>query len=170
MKIILLTGIPGMGKTKIGNYLKDKYGFYHIDLEDSHQNSSIEFIQYSQTNLNPDQLVKEIKDKGKNAVITWGFYPVVHDPLVLRLQELGVTMYWLDGDRDLAKEAWRRRDNSSPDELFDLQISRIDNHDIQGIFSPINIDTFDSSTKKHRDIEEIINEIFELEADYNREK
>jgi gluconate kinase len=159
MKIILLTGIPGTGKTKIGNHLKDKYGFYHIDLEDPGINSSPEFAQYSQINLNPDVLMNQIKDSGKNVVITWGFYPAVHDPLLLRLQKLGAKIFWLDGDRDLAKEAWKNRDNPIPEKLFDDQIQRIDSHDIQNIFHPINFDAFDSKTMKHKPIDKIVNEL-----------
>lgn len=95
MKIILLTGIPGVGKTKIGNYLKDNYSFYHIDLEDPGINSSPEFVQFNQTNLNSDQLMQEISVHGKDAIITWGFYPVAHDSLLLTLQNLGAKMNFL---------------------------------------------------------------------------
>ncbi|MBI4100412.1 hypothetical protein HY439_01595 [Candidatus Microgenomates bacterium] len=161
MKIILLTGVPGTGKTRIGNHLKDTHDFYHIDLEDPGINSSPEFIQFHQTSLNPDQLMQEINIHGKDAVITWGFYPIAHDFLLLRLQHLGAKMFWLDGDRNLAKEAWRNRTARIPDELFDKQIERINNHNIKGIFKPFNINTFDEVNKAHRDIEEIIKEIFE---------
>lgn len=161
MKIILLTGIPGMGKTEIGNQLKNYYGFYHVDLEEPHINSSPEFVQFNQVSLIPEQLMEKIKKRERNTVITWGFYPAVHDPLLLKLQELGAILFWLDGDRNLAKKAWKNRNNPIADHsLFDLQISRIDSHDIQSIFSPINLDTLDKSMNKHRDIEEIVKEIF----------
>lgn len=149
-----------MGKTRIGNELKNRYAFYHIDLEEPQKNSSLEFVQFNQNNLNPELLLSEIKKRDKDSVITWGFYPGVHDPLVRKLQELGASMFWLDGDRLLAKEKWRNREVPLPDELFDRQVERIDNHNIQGIFSPKNLDTFDEIRKDYRDIDKIIKEIF----------
>jgi type IV secretory pathway ATPase VirB11/archaellum biosynthesis ATPase len=32
-KLILITGIPGTGKTTFGNFLANKYGFVHFDIE-----------------------------------------------------------------------------------------------------------------------------------------
>jgi gluconate kinase len=161
MRIIILTGIPGTGKTTIGNYLKDYYGYSHIDLENPEKNSSSEYLCYSQNNFDPDLLFKKLKKEGKDTVITWGFYPLVHDHKLLRLQALGATLFWLDGDRELAREAWRNREEPIPDDLFDAQIEKINNHDIQGIFSPINLDTFNNEEKKHRNLEEIVKDIFE---------
>lgn len=162
MKIILLTGIPGTGKTKIGNYLKEKYNYFHIDLETPEKNSSLEFLSFSQLNLEPDLLVEEIKKGKRDAVITWGFYPLAHDKKILRLQALGAKMFWLDGDRELALIAWRKRDEPIDDEYFYAQIERINNHDIQGIFSPINYDTFDVKKRTHKDIKDIVADIFDL--------
>ena len=31
--LILITGIPGSGKTTIGNYLRDERGYLHVDVE-----------------------------------------------------------------------------------------------------------------------------------------
>lgn len=162
MKIILITGIPGMGKTKIGNHLKGKYDFNHIDLEDGYINSSFGFSHHNQNTLNPDLLMQEIKNDQKSAAITWGFYPGVHDQLLLRLQALGATMFWLDGDRLLAKEAWKNRDNPIHELLFDAQIQRIDAHNIQGIFSPVNYDTFDIEKRSYKNIENIVSDVFAL--------
>lgn len=160
MKVLLITGIPGTGKTKIGNHLKENYGFYHIDIERPEKNSSPEFVSFRHDNLISDLLFHELRARGKDAVITWGFYPVVNDHLILSLQELGAKMFWLDGDKELAKEWWRKGENSGPDIYFDTQIKRIDNHNIQGIFSPININTLDIQARQHRNVEEVVQEIF----------
>jgi shikimate kinase len=163
MKIILLTGIPGMGKTKIGNHLKNNYDFYHIDIENPEKNSSSEFINFRHDNISPELLIKEIIKRNRDAVITWGFYPVVNDYVIKRLQDLGAKMIWLDGNRDLAKKFWKQRDDPISDErLFDMQIQRINNHDIQGIFSPSNYDPFDYKKRKHKDLEIIIKDLFSL--------
>jgi broad-specificity NMP kinase len=34
MKKLLITGVPGTSKTTIGDYLAEKHGFTHINLED----------------------------------------------------------------------------------------------------------------------------------------
>lgn len=162
MKIILLTGIPGGGKTTIGNQLKNHYGFYHIDLEDSQINSSSDFLQFNQNGLDPNKLMAEINRRQKNAVITWGFgpEPEINGNSVLKLQKLGAKMFWFDGDRTLFKNTWKKARPNTPEDIFDMQIRRINNQDIHTIFKPISIDPFDNATKEHRNIEEIIEDIF----------
>lgn len=55
---LLISGIPGMGKTTIGNYLEKKHNFEHFDMELQHN-----IVAY---NSNPEQFVsnlfKETKD------------------------------------------------------------------------------------------------------------
>jgi shikimate kinase len=33
MKLLLLTGVPGTGKTDLGNYLAEHHAFRHVDFE-----------------------------------------------------------------------------------------------------------------------------------------
>lgn len=40
-KRILISGIPGTGKTTLGNFLGDTYGYQHIDMEKHRRTSRI---------------------------------------------------------------------------------------------------------------------------------
>ena len=162
MKVILITGVPGGGKTTIGNHLKNHYGFYHVDLEDSTVNSSREFIQFNQVGLDTNKLMIEINNRQKSTVITWGFGPERENDgdSVLELKRLGVKMFWFDGDRSLFKNAWKKAHPATPEDVFNMQINRINNQNIQRIYQPISIDPFDNITRDHRSIEEVVEEIF----------
>lgn len=157
MRILLLTGIPGTGKTKIGNHLKDHYGFIHIDIEAQHTWPE-EYKKYDKDHLG--ELMKALKAKNEDVVITWGFIPEFDDKYIFELQKHGAIMFWFDGDRAIAKGHWKNRDNPLDDWLFDYQVKRIDNDNIQGKFAPIPFNTFQESGK-HKDKDEIIEKLFE---------
>lgn len=140
---ILITGIPGTGKTTTGNHLQDKYGFVHYDVESIQTLEGIENLQ------------------GENIVITWGFAPDGRDNLPIRnLQNLGYRMIWFDGDRVSARKAFNKR-GDVPENLLDQQMERIDKMDINS-FDPIIINTFDTKgnfLNKDDIIKKIIQEV-----------
>lgn len=125
---LLITGIPGTGKTTIGNYLQEKQGYIHYDVEvmgfDLNDPNFIAF------NINPSD------DK----VITWGFMPGVDDFRIQQLQDLDYTMIWFDGNRPAAKKAFIKRGTVS-EAALNIQMARINDMDLS-IFDPIQINTF----------------------------
>ena len=100
-KRYLLTGIPGTGKTEVGNFLKNNQNFKHIDFEDSA--SLIRFV------TNPrDFITNELK--GDSIVISWGFVPNNDQiNLVKYLQSIGFKLIWFDGNREAALRVFIRR-------------------------------------------------------------
>jgi hypothetical protein len=131
---LLVTGIPGTGKTSIGHYLQSEKGFQHFDMEAALK---------SDLQIGAAKAEEFINASGNNKVITWGFRTVEDAPMVKRLQSLGYTMIWLDGDRDAARRACLKRGDTN-EELFDLQLSNIDKMDLEG-FKAITINPFDAS-------------------------
>ena len=155
MKLLLITGIPGTGKTTIGNYLEEKYGFKHLDMEKIIPSSGANYWQFL-TNA-----VLQAKELNRDAVITWGFMPGTdNDKEILKLKEMGAKMIWFDGNRDAARFAFKKRGTVSED-LFNLQMSRIEGIDIINTFQPIYLNTFkkDGSFLKE---DEIASKLLEL--------
>ena len=123
---LLITGIPGTGKTTIGEYLETNYGFLHLNVE-----------------KDPAKLKDFIEIPRDKKVITWGFIPGFDDDTVKIIQSLGYKMIWFDGNRPAARRAFCRRKTVSV-EALDIQMKKVENMDIS-VFNPIIMDTFDKN-------------------------
>ncbi|MBN8675426.1 MAG: hypothetical protein J0L56_14950 [Chitinophagales bacterium] len=137
---ILLTGIPGTGKTTIGDYLRDTKEYLHINMEDQTVTSQI---------LNIYQFVDELANNDKNIVVTWGFVPnESQTDIVLYFRNRGFSLIWLDGNREAARAAFNKRGDVS-EELFELQLKRINEFDVIQKILPTTYNSFknDSSFK-----------------------
>lgn len=129
---LLITGIPGTGKTSFGNFLQSEKGYEHFDMESVLKKHGKE----------GSSVINEfINNKGEKKVITWGFIPKTDDQLVRNLQSSGYRMIWFDGDRESARREFLNRGDTSED-LFDLQLSKIVDMDLDS-FNPVKINTFD---------------------------
>ncbi|CAN5748932.1 hypothetical protein BH11PAT2_BH11PAT2_01450 [soil metagenome] len=124
---ILITGIPGTGKTTIGDYLESEKGFLHLNME--------------RTSL--EEMTRFHESSAPNKVITWGFVPIVQNADIKNLQELGYKMFWFDGNREAARREFIER-GDVPEDLLDAQLSRIESLDLS-IFNPTLINTFDAN-------------------------
>jgi len=145
MKLLLITGVPGTGKTTIGNYLAEEYRFNHLNVEllDSW---SVELKNLFLSN-SWVEFVKRLKSNGKDTVMTWGFMPGVHDKAIKDLQEFGFKLIWFDGNRKAAREAFLKR-GTVDEPTLDIQMKRIEKMNIQNL-NPTIIDTFDENGKFH---------------------
>lgn len=110
--LILIAGIPGTGKTTMGDLLADRYGYKHINMEEDHRTSTIleNFDDFCEKNL----------EKPENLVLTWGFSPDKETiDVVNKLRERGFRVFWFDGDRKVARQATMRRSD------FDLNVLQV---------------------------------------------
>ncbi len=129
---LLITGIPGTGKTSIGNFLESGRGYKHLDIENVFKTHGVPGLEIVE---------KFLAEKGENMVITWGFRTVEDEPLVRRLQSLGYKMIWFDGNREAARREFLKR-GDVPEALFDLQLRKIDKMDLDS-FKAMKVNTFD---------------------------
>ncbi|MFZ0996863.1 MAG: hypothetical protein WA416_20095 [Candidatus Sulfotelmatobacter sp.] len=94
--LLLITGVPGTGKTTYGGMFATEFGFVHHDLED--QQTLNRFV------ANRAQFIGELLNEKKNVVVTWGFAPDDEPSvsLVLQLRSAGFEWIWFDGNRPAA--------------------------------------------------------------------
>ena len=91
-RLLLVMGIPGTGKTSIGEYLEAVYGFLHVNRE-VHQPREFS-----------DDPAGFLANSKKDIVATWGFRPKEQEDIqgVQQLLTLGFRGVWLDGYRPWA--------------------------------------------------------------------
>jgi adenylate kinase family enzyme len=130
---IFIAGIPGTGKTTIGNTLERDHGFKHINLEGS---------DFEEFRNNQNKTVNEWVSSKENIIISWGFAPQDFvTEVVLKLKSNEFKFIWFDGNRDAARKAFNNRGDVS-EELLNVQLERIDNYDVIGKMNPVIYNTF----------------------------
>lgn len=65
--LFLIAGIPGTGKSTLGETLVRDFDFLHCDLEEP------EIV--NRCAPNPDQFIDELLKTERSVVVTWGFVP-----------------------------------------------------------------------------------------------
>ena len=106
MTKILLSGLPGGGKTRLGDTLAADHGFSHTDME-------ADSWARAEAHSDPEAFLRAFPDD-RDVVLTWGFHPLVSLPVVQVLVEGGFTPVWLDGNRAHFFASFMRREHSSP--------------------------------------------------------
>ena len=150
VRLLLLTGIPAMGKSHIGCYLSEHHGFKHLDIEKDNR-----FLSGGESVIR--QGVARLREQGRNVVISWGFVPDDLD-VVLLLRGLGFRWIWFDGDRDKAHAEFLALGRPEADWCVQLRkIERVIDAKMQAL-TPEVIDTF-SQEGNRRDEAEIADQL-----------
>ncbi len=155
---LLIAGIPGTGKTNIGNYLAAKHDFIHIDMESGNNIPAI--IK------DPTVFIENLVDKKKDIVVTWGFVPCEEQiGIVKQFKNKFFKLVWFDGNRAAAKREYIKREEKGGVEyltnatsLYDLQISRIDGSGLINRICPSIVNTFNDQ-HEFKGLDQIFNEI-----------
>jgi hypothetical protein len=80
--LILITGIPAMGKTTMGDHLRDVHGFLHLNFE------GVDLWEYVPNGFAIDAgRVEQLRRDHPRVAITWGFVPDAQLGAVLALTE-----------------------------------------------------------------------------------
>ena len=134
--LLLITGIPGTGKTTYGGNFAKEFGFPHHDLEDNQTLNPF--------NANPAQFIGELLDQKKNVALTWGFGPDCERSvfLVQQLRDAGFKWIWFDGNRPAALRDFQKRATVSERDLH-VQMRRIEQSRIVERLKPTVINSFD---------------------------
>ena len=164
---ILITGIPGSGKTTIGEYLKNNFNYFHMDME---SDENLGYLKIEKMLDNPVEFIEEFINKFSNIVITWGFIPGDRHIEIINMlkKDYNFMLIWFDGDRKSAKNAFIRRSKKKGEKYFkiameelNLQIPSINNSNVIERINPIIINTFDDN-QNFKNSEEVIKEILAI--------
>ena len=137
--LLLITGIPGTGKTCYCNKFASDFGFVHLDLEDRQTLNRLA--------NDPARFIAELTAQQRSVVVTWGFLPdQVQTGIVLQFRDAGFRWIWFDGNRPAALREFRKR-GTVPEQLLHLQMERIENSKIVERLRPTIIDPFDKNGK-----------------------
>jgi hypothetical protein len=104
---ILLSGIPGGGKTTLGDYLAFDHGYEHINMEENN------FAPAEEMYASPTVESAFYVGLGDNVVMTWGFNPYRGRDVVRTIVDAGFTPVWLDGDRGHFLSSFMRRERGN---------------------------------------------------------
>jgi hypothetical protein len=125
--IILVAGIPASGKSTYGQWLDKEKGFLHLDVEQDEVldraglRSSWEAIS---SPFSAAPFITDLKKLGKPVVINWGFPPICLN-VVAALKAVHISLWWFDGNRAAAREAFIQR-GTVPPECFKRQMDSIE--------------------------------------------
>jgi hypothetical protein len=154
VRLLLLTGIPGTGKTTLGNYLAEHHSFRHLDFETS---TLPQFWQFGERGFRKQ--VAALKQQTQDTVSTWGFVPDSQLGMVKLMRSLGFEWIWLDGNRAAARRVFLARGTVS-EELLDVQMAKIAAHIDLDKLRPRIVNPFDRMGN-FRPLEEIVEELLQ---------
>jgi hypothetical protein len=134
-RLILITGIPGTGKSTYGKKLSKRFGFVHLDLENS--------ATLARLLSDPGKFIEDIlKEKG-NVIATWGFAPCPEQiRIVGEFKKAGFKLVWFDGNRPAALREFIKR-RTVPEEPFYRQMWGIESSKVIQQIDPLLVNTFD---------------------------
>jgi hypothetical protein len=114
MTLLLLSGRPGAGKTKVGKWLAAHRGFTHIETDkDAEWKTWGPLLWGSQNPEVAAQVVAKARALGPKVIIEWGFQ--VHLlGCVGQLRDAGFDAWWLDGDEEAAHQGYMKREGGPP--------------------------------------------------------
>jgi len=157
--LLLITGIPGTGKTTYGNKFAVEFGFLHRDLEDQETLNHLV--------ADPPKFIRGLLRENRNVVVTWGFAPddQASPYLVQLFREAGFQWIWFDGNRPAALREFQRRGTVSERDLY-VQMHRIENSRVVERLKPIVINSFDEHGQ-FKPANELLEEIRNVEGASN---
>ena len=166
--IIFICGIPASGKSSFGEFLRDVYGYFYIDMEhspwaDETIHDIWDFIFSDLGNEDRvNDFIKVLGTKGDKIVLDLGFVPNdIYFWIVSSLKKFGCRIIWFNCSYDVAKKRFTNRQTSLPIELFEKQMRRISDN-WEAICDRINPQIIEmvSEDGKSKTKNEIYTEIF----------
>lgn len=152
MTKILISGIPGTGKTTVAEYLANNFGYSHIDVEADSFKVRRELEQDAESFFNNIATID-------NVVLSWGFGPYMDRPTVEKVIAAGFKFVWLDGDHTISLRNFLARENNDPHQEANYygQMQMILATEVVERLKPAQIDPFRGG--EFRPVEDIANEI-----------
>lgn len=153
MTKILLSGVPGTGKSTVAHHLETNHGFYHVDMEKD------DFAPRHELSTDREGFLNKLVPHD-NIVISWGFGPFPDKDNVKYLKDHGYIMVWLDGDRVASFREFMKRENNNPVKEADYygQMLMVVVTDIVKTLNPIIVNPF-SEASEFRAVQDITDEV-----------
>ena len=127
---LLLTGVPGAGKTHLREYLVAGHGYFGMSLNEEDPPAPADAVRVGLYNRlhrrrQPDRLADDLMAIDGDVVIEWGF-PINERcfRFARTLRERGLRVVWLECDDAAARERFLGRGKVDVAE-FDAQLARI---------------------------------------------
>lgn len=126
MKPVLLCGIPASGKSTYGRWMQATHDALFVDLEEP---GALELAGLRSAwdevfaGGHAAFVARLLTTFHRPVVLAWGF-PPRHLRIVAALKEAGMSLWWLDGDRDAARESFVAA-AQVPVSCFDTQMGQI---------------------------------------------
>lgn len=110
-RVLILWGVPGVGKSTYARWLRDDKDFTYIDT-DSHGAGSGRIARAWRALLDghstPEQFMEVARYSPSPVVVEFGMYANPSGIAALdRFRKAGAEAWWFDGNRDAALVAWR---------------------------------------------------------------
>ena len=110
-RVLILWGVPGVGKSTFARWLGQEKGFTHIDT-DAHgageSRAARAWRAFLDGHSTHEEFVKVARYNPQPVVVEFGMYANAGGiAIVHRLRMAGAEAWWFDGNRDAALEAWR---------------------------------------------------------------
>jgi hypothetical protein len=153
--ILLLSGIPGSGKSSYGRWLAANKQYVHLDFEEGDLNKfGVEELWNNFWSAGRPGFVEALLRNAAPICLDWGF-PANCLPIVRQLAEAGVELWWFEADPRLAKPHFlNRRPKGEAD--FNEQVTNIEKsrEEIMGVFANHVVHAL-TSDGKHAPCQEI---------------
>jgi hypothetical protein len=102
--ILLLSGIPGSGKSCYGRWLAKNKAYLHLDLEHGDlEKHGLERLWDEFWSSRSDRFIAALLENSCPICLDWGFPPRCL-PIVQRLADAGIELWWFEADPQLAKK------------------------------------------------------------------
>jgi hypothetical protein len=123
--ILLLSGIPGSGKSSYGRWLVGNKGYIHLDFDQGDiEKHGLAKLFGEFASGRSDQFIAALLKKDAPICLDWGFPPSCL-PIVQRLADAGVDAWWFEAEAQLAKKHFLHRGTVS-EAAFNEQMTNID--------------------------------------------
>lgn len=158
--IILISGIPGTGKSFLGDYLAEHHEFTHVDLE---VQAGLQYLTLLQQK-DFDGFVEQVSNLGDRIALTFG-YPPEWLPVIEQLAVRGVVTAWLDSPLIFSRKHWKPEPGQDPG-TYTIQIAKIiDAHEkLDAFYGARKICVADSNCDDFRPVEDIATRLLGMKA------
>jgi len=153
MSKILLSGVPGTGKSTLADYLENNLGYFHLDMEQN------DFAPRHDLYQNSEEFLGRLAHH-EIIIISWGFGPFLDRSKIDYIRQHGYSIVWLDGNRVASFREFMKRENNDPvkEAVYYSQMEMIVVTSIVKSLSPIVVNPF-SQSGEFREVKEIAEEV-----------